>query len=38
MTNEESPPVSIASIHIAYDNKELIEMLDERGNLLVAED
>jgi hypothetical protein len=38
MTNDQSPPVSIASIHIAYDNKELIEMLDERGNLLVAED
>ena len=38
MTDEKSLPVSIASIHIAYDNAELINMLDERGNLLVKED
>ena len=38
MTDEESLPVSIASVHIAYDNAELIEMLDERGNELVTED
>ena len=38
MTDTEKLPISIASIHIAYDNAELIQILDERGNLLVAED
>ena len=38
MTEEGSPPVCIASIHFAYDNGELIRMLEERGNLFVTED
>ena len=38
MADAENLPVSIASIHIAYDNAELIKMLDERGNELVTED
>lgn len=38
MSDENLPKVVIASIHFAYDNKELIELLEKRGNSLVTED